>query len=126
MNNTNTTERLPNLGAVYRIYEELFNADLLEDRREYDEELLRKSYPILTKPMAYYLWHLIQRQFEPNVATLYRTIWSDKDAQILAGNITESLHQSLDDWDDGEKVIIELFLHDLGRAQHYSEEYDGK
>ncbi len=120
------TEKLPNLAAVYRIWQELNEAELLEDRREYDEEMLRKSYPELTKPMAYYLWHLIQRQFEPNVATLYRTIWSDRDAQILAGNITESLHQSLDGWDDGEKVIIELFLHDLGRAQHESEQRAGK
>ena len=126
MTNTNTTERLPNLGAVYRIWQELDDAELLEDRREYDEDMLRKAYPILTKPMAYYLWHLIQRQFEPNVATLYRTHWRYMDAKYLAENITEALHQSLNGWSDGEMVIIELFLHDLGRAQHESEQRAGK
>ncbi len=122
MIDTNKTERLKDLAQVYSTWQELRDDDMLEDRREYDLELLAESEPHLNPEQVSYLYDLIQMPFEPNVATLYRTIWSDKDAQILAGNITESLHQSLDGWDDGEKVIIELFLHDLGRAQYETEQ----
>ncbi len=121
MIDTNKVERLKDLAQVYSTWQELSDNDVLEDRREYDLELLAESEPHLNPEQVTYLYDLIQIPFEQYVATLYRTTWSDKDAQVLAENITESIHQSLDGWDDGEKVIIELFLHDLGRAQYHTE-----
>jgi hypothetical protein len=137
MNNPITTDRLPNLAVVYRIWQELDDAELLEDRREYDEEMLRKAHPILTKPMASYLRELIQLPFNPDYRNLYSMTPNndqEPDAQLrmscVSETIGECIHNSYEGWSDGEKVIIELFLMDLGIATNLAfksyKERDGK
>ena len=130
-------ELLPNLAVVYRIWQNLDEADLLEDRREYDEDMLRQSYPILTKPTAHYLHQLIQLPFNPDYKSLYDITpnsSAEKDAYLrmscVSEVIGECMHNNLEGWSDGEKVVIQLFLMDLGIAanltlQAYKERQEG-
>jgi len=120
----NKTERLQDLGVVLRILNDLNDADVLDDRREYDEEEFQLSYPDLSSEQVSYLNDMVQSYFEPDVASLYRSRWSDGNARILAETITEAIHQDFDGWSDGEKVIIRLFLHDLGRAVKADHKWD--
>ncbi len=113
---TNKTERLQDLGKVLQILNEFVESDVIDDRREYDEGEFARSYPDLTAEQVSYLNELVQTYFEPNVASLYRSQWSDTNGRIVAETITEAIHQDFDGWSDGEKVVIRLFLHDLGRA----------
>lgn len=52
----------------------------------------------------------------PNIEKLYKSNWSDEDAQVLAEVVTESIHQSFDGWSSREKTVIRKYLNDLGLA----------
>jgi hypothetical protein len=105
----------PNLSRIWQTYEGIIDADVLEDRREYVTEDLQKAYDLNTLE-AIYLERLIQSNFDPEAESLYRSHWTDEDAQNLAECVTESIHQGLDGWDDRDKAVITLYLHDLGLA----------
>ncbi len=45
---------------VWRMYKELRTAEVLEDRREYDEEDVRKAYPDMSKEECHQLYELFQ------------------------------------------------------------------
>lgn len=125
---TDTPERLEQLGQVWRIYEgmdeELDGESVLEDRREYDQSLLRDFYKI-TDEQAYYLYELVQSNFRPG-NNLYSLLPSTKlevlpteivrRQNVVCENLGESMHQSFDGWLDGEKVLITLYLADLAYA----------
>ncbi len=121
----NKEERLQDIGEVLQILEDLEEADVIEDRREYDEEEFARSYPDLTAEQVSYLHELVQSRFE-NVASLYRSSWSATNGRIVAETITEAIHQGLDGWSDGEQVVIRLFLHDLGRAVMQDPNWDNQ
>ena len=125
----NQTEKLPNLGAVYRIWQELIDNDLLPLWSEHDEHELLKRHPILGRRAVNYLYQLIQRPFDPNYKSLYDITPNndaEPDAKIRKDSVCEvigeAMHQSLDGWSDGEKVVIELFLMDLGAAANLTVE----
>ena len=110
-----TSVTLPDLGKVWALYQEMIDTDVLEDRREYSDEDLVQAYgtsPEETK----YLMRLILSEFAPCTAALYRSHWNFRDAQGLGRCVTESIHQGFDGWEDSEKVLIQLYLHDLGTA----------
>ena len=117
------TDRLEQLVKVRQTFEDISNSPHWENHREYAQEDLKLAYE-LTDEQTYYLHQLVQDQFDPDVTSLYRSQWIAKNAMIVAQTITEALHQSLDGWSDGEKVIIELFLSDLGRAVKADPEWD--
>ncbi len=121
---TDKPERLKDLGKVLQILNDFHDNDLLDDRREYDVEEFERSYPELSREQATYLNEMVQSYFEPNVGSLYRSQWSDGNARVLAETITEAIHQDFDGWSGGEKVIIRLFLHDLGRAVKADDNWD--
>ncbi len=118
-----TDTRTARLSQVWDIYQDLMDDDvLLHDRREYDQEMLAEMY-LLSEEQSHYLHLLIKLQFDPNYKSLYDIIPSNKkepDAterqEAVCEVIGESMHQSLDGWSDGEKVIITLYLMDLGIA----------
>lgn len=106
-----------NLDKVWKSYEEIGELNLLEDRREYSLEDLQWSEPTFSQEEINYLYRLIQMNFHPSAGKIYRSNWTSEEALKLAENITESIHQGLDGWTDAEKVIINLYLHDLAIAQ---------
>ncbi len=133
----NKTDRLPHLAMVYQVWQGLDEADLLDDRREYDEEELATSYPELNEIQVSYLHELIQLPFNPDYRSLYSITPNndaEPDAQLrmscVSETIGECMHNSLEGWSDGEKVVIELFLMDLGIATNLTiksyKERDGK
>lgn len=131
---TNTPERLQALGEVWRIYEgmdeEVDGKSVLEDRREYDQSLLRDFYKI-TDEQAFYLHDLVQSHFRPK-SSLYNLIphHTPKDTSeevvrridAVCETIGESMHQSFDGWQDGEKVLIAIYLADIALAAHLTYE----
>jgi hypothetical protein len=118
-------ERLAELGKVWRVYDELIGTDLLEDRREYSIEDFQKMYD-LSEEQAYYLNQLIQQQFDPSYKNLYGFIgcmvpstYQDDDhnrRDAVTECLLESMHQYYDGYEDGEKVLIQLYLNDLAIA----------
>lgn len=52
----------------------------------------------------------------PHIARLYKSHWTDKEAQQLAEIVTESIHQNFDGWTSQEKSVIRKYLNDLGLA----------
>jgi len=115
-------DRIELLSRVWGLYQEIEDSPYLEDHKEYDQELLVHRYE-LTEEQAYYLFELIQLQFDKDYRSLYDIIPSNNlepDAQArqeaVCEVIGESMHQSLDGWSDGEKVIITRYLMDLGIA----------
>lgn len=56
----------------------------------------------------------------PNIAKLYKSNWTNEDAQVLAEVVTESIHQNLDGWTSQEKSVIRKYLNDLGNAYQQS------
>lgn len=113
---------MPRLDLIAKAYHELLDTDLIEDRREYSSQDLHAANPDWTAEEAIYLYELIQNHFDPKADSLYYSQWSTDDAMILAQNITESIHQSFDGWEDWEKIVIERYLHDLGLAQKAAKE----
>lgn len=124
-------ERVDHLSRVYELWEE-FEADdsLMNDRREYDVEDLLKAYH-LTHEQAFYLHWLIRLENDKDFETLYS--WADHSKRMegstaerykdrilrlecLEETITESMHQNFDGYSEGEKVIIQGYLMDLGIA----------
>jgi hypothetical protein len=119
----NKPERLTELAQVYSTWQELDDDDMLEDRREYNMELLAESEPHLNPEQVSYLYDLIQLPFNPDYKGLYDIVpnnVSEPDAsarmEAVCEVLGESLHQNLDGWSDGEKVVIQLYLMDLGIA----------
>lgn len=45
--------------------------------------------------------------------SLYRSSWSNEDAQILAETITEVIHSDYEGWSNSERRVIERFLEDV-------------
>ena len=96
----------------------------LEDRREYDQTLLRDFYKI-TDEQAYYLYELVQSEFRPGMG-LYSLIPCtrfleprdevERRLDAVCEVFGESMHDSFDGWDDGEKVLISLYLNDIAQA----------
>lgn len=120
---TNKTDRLPYLAMVRQVWETLGDTDELENMREYDEVQLAMAYPNLDKVQLSYLRELIQLPFNPDYRSLYDIAPNndaEPDAQLrmscISETIGECMHNSLEGWSDGEKVVIELFLMDLGIA----------
>lgn len=48
--------------------------------------------------------------------SLYRSNWSNEDAQVLAQTITEAIHEGLDGWSPKEQKVIKAFLEDVALA----------
>jgi uncharacterized protein YcgL (UPF0745 family) len=112
MSNPNESARL---GRVWRVYERIIELDQLEDRREYEIDQHCKMYGF-TLEEGTYLYKLIQADFDPKTESLYRSHWEPEDAMDVAVTLTESIHENFDGWEDHEKAIIKLYLHDISRA----------
>ena len=95
---------------VYELVEQMEETGVLEDRREYDVEDLKKCYG-LTDQEAADLHYLVQRTFDPDRKSAYEC-----DPTRLGITIRESLHQGLDGWSSHEQVIIEKYLDDIALA----------
>ena len=50
------------------------------------------------------------------------SIYGTPKHELLATTITESLHQSLDGWSEGEQITIMRYLNDIGLAMKNTEE----
>jgi hypothetical protein len=82
----------------------------LDDRREYQPEDLAKMYQ-LTVAESEDLHYLIQRIFDPSVQRI-----EDCSSEIVKEAIVESLHSSLDGWDnEHDRTVILRFVDDLTR-----------
>ncbi len=120
---TNKTDRLPYLAMVYQVWQTLDEHDELGNMREYNEEQLANAYPNLDKVQLSYLRELIQLPYNKDYRSMY-DITPNNDAEpdallrmsCVSETIGECMHNSLEGWSDGEKVVIELFLMDLGIA----------
>lgn len=111
------------LSAVWNAYQGL--GDESEDRRPgYSQKELARDYPEFNEREIDYFYRLCSTQNDSQIANLYCSHWAPEDAQRLAGIITESIHQNYDGWDDHDKVIITLYLQDLGLALRASQEQE--
>lgn len=99
---------------VKAIYDKMDEDELLEDRREYTQDDLKRSYN-LTDQEADDLYYLIQRDFDPQRVASYGM--EDRfDPKLVVTTITEALHQGLDGWSPHEQCVIERFLDDIALA----------
>ena len=120
-----TPSRTNKLASVWKAWETIQDTEVLEDRREYDQEMLSTMYG-LNEEQSHYLHQLIKLQFDPNYTDLYSMIPStragdyrnhkDRLIDAVVETFGESMHQSFDGWEDGEKVIISLYLMDVAIA----------
>jgi hypothetical protein len=110
--------------SVWAVFQEMKEDDyVIEDRREYEKDQLQKMYN-LTETEADQLYRLVQGEFTDKTS-LYRSNWTEtqqnmEDAVLLAETISESIHQGYDGWSDEEKVVIQLYLNDIGVALFHS------
>ena len=103
---------------VFRIYQDLMDNhgsgtddDVLEDRREYDKEMIRTGYD-LNKYDGEMLYNLIQGNFRPN--------WDKYTAKEVYDMIGEAEHEGFDGWSESDRVVIMAFLADIGLALQMS------
>ncbi len=117
-----TDNVLSSLHTVWNDYQDICNDEQThENWREYDKENIKHCFPNYSSAGVDYLYQLIQGDFSTTpISLLYKSNWTSAEALRLAEIVTESLHQSLDGWSDGEKVIIQLYLHDLAKAFHHT------
>lgn len=105
------------LDNVYDIWTQMIDDGTIEDRKEYDKEMLLTMYfnglPASPNELIQvnYLYRLIQTGFDPDAGSIL-----SQDPKQIGETLQEACHQSLDGWEPGEKVIIELFLQDIAKA----------
>lgn len=121
----NKTDRLPHLAMVYMAWDGLLESDEVGAVQEYTEEQLACAYPNLDEVQLSYLRELIQLPYNKDYRSLYSMLPSNDaqpDAQLrkdcVCETLGEAMHQGLEGWSDGEKVVIELFLMDVGIASN--------
>ncbi len=97
---------------VIALFDEIRDDDaILEDRREYDAEMLATMYG-LTAQEADDLYWLIQDLFDPNTPIPLDRCSPD----LLREALVEAAHSDLDGWDNPhDKVVIYRFLTDMRR-----------
>jgi len=106
---TNTNDQL------YKIYQDMRDQGVLEDRREYEEGDLAKMYGLdLEHSTKLYL--MIQSDFDVKYQ------WSKKQPQTLYDMIEDAEHQAFDGWDPGDIPVIMAFLADIANAGTSAEE----
>lgn len=104
-------ERLIN--KVQAIFDEIVEAGLLEDRREYGDEDLQEMYS-LTGQEAHDLLYLIQREFKTEFSPRDGVNFDSLEAETVKEFIQEAVHGNLDGWEnEHDRLVIQRFLDDM-------------
>ncbi len=106
------TERLQCLSKVQDAYDDLYERDYLEDRREYDLEDWVKAYPDWTEEQCSYMMELVSTEFD--------TVGPPISDEEIGSMLGEAEHEGYSGWSPGEAVIIKLFVADIKRAVRLS------
>lgn len=109
------------MADIFQLFDEIRDKGQLEDRLEYDAEMLRNSYD-LTEQEADDLHYLIQRQADPDMLELPDSKLAEKvDANALLEGINEAVHGGLDGWDNPHDcAVIIRFIDDMIRYAKHS------
>jgi hypothetical protein len=93
---------------AYQAFMTIIDADVIEDRREYDVQMLMSAYA-MTFDEATDLYALIQAFFEPHA----NAVIEEMDAGIVREYLVEAEHSDWDGWDERHKATLMLLIHDI-------------
>lgn len=96
-------------GIIWKVYQEIIEQNLLEDRREYGVEDLMNSYFLNTQE-AEMLNRLIQDAFDPECAVELQNI----PAEIVKEYLAETIHGGMEGF-EGREITVQLLINDLKR-----------
>lgn len=96
---------------VPRLYDEqIVDYNVLEDRREYDVDMLKTMYS-LTDDEAQDLYYLIQRNFDQGLTVDV----SKEPADRIKEYFVEAEHNDYEGWNGHDKVVMLKVVDDLRR-----------
>ncbi len=98
-----------------RVWRSMIDQDLIDDRREYDIDMLQKMY-VLNKDDAKVLYLAIQGITDP------RRSYHQGGAHVFLEMVQEAIHQGLDGWSDHDQMVIVAFLSDIGWGINHSQD----
>jgi hypothetical protein len=101
-----------NYQKVGEVFDSMIDDGTIEDRREYDRDMLIKMYD-LNKDEANVLYQIIEEMFQPEMMAMDLT---NMNAEYIKEYLLESIHGGWEGFDSGAQIAFMLMIGDLKRA----------